>query len=258
MWDGIEYSKAWANGAPPDPVLNRRVDGLSGIGALPHASGKFGSAFAARVGDRCEDLVFVSRLPAILVGSEAVWQQAGTSGDVTEVLLALGFLFCTLVWTAADRILLHPAALFSQSAHVFSRKGGSTTMQADHTQKLADLERTINRLSVRRFAKDQGLADEFEDDTIGCGSEAADIFVDLAGLRRHFHVNMAKDFTVRWSWTLLESRVDGDTGWFFASGSALIGRNGSETAYPFRMSGVLSWRDNAWHWRLLHASEPVG
>jgi hypothetical protein len=129
---------------------------------------------------------------------------------------------------------------------------------AEHDHKLAMLKSAVERLSARRFAKDVGLADEFEHDAIGCGSEAADIFGDASGVRRHFTTNMGKDFTVRWAWDLLETRVEGDTGWFFANGKALVGRSGVETGYPFRMSGVLSWRNDNWHWRMLHASEPVG
>ncbi len=62
----------------------------------------------------------------------------------------------------------------------------------------------MERFSARRFAKDIGLADEFERDAIGCGSEAADVFVHGAGVRQHFATNMGKEFTVRWDWDLLE------------------------------------------------------
>lgn len=109
-------------------------------------------------------------------------------------------------------------------------------IQTDDDRKLAALRSAVERLSRRRFAKDIGLADEFEHDAIGCGSEAADVFVDGSGVRQHFATNMGKDFTVRWAWDLLETRVDGDTGWFFANGKALVGQSGVETAYPFRMS----------------------
>ena len=64
FWSGEMYHRAWANGAPPNPVLNRRGDLSSGLGALIlfvallslghvmlavtagllHALGKFGSA----------------------------------------------------------------------------------------------------------------------------------------------------------------------------------------------------------------------
>ena len=147
--------------------------------------------------------------------------------------------------TSWDTIELH------KDTHMHARRG-------EEDRKLAALRSATERLSTRRFAKDIGLADEFEMDAIGCGSEAADVFMDGVGVRQHFATNMAKDFTVRWAWDFLETRVEGDTGWFFANGKALVGRAGVETAYPFRMSGVLSWRDGDWHWRMLHASEPVG
>lgn len=84
-----------------------------------------------------------------------------------------------------------------------------------HDHKLTMLKSAVERLSIRRFIKDVGLADEFEHDAVGCGSEAADIFVDASGVRQHFITNMGKDFTVRWAWDLLETRVEGDTGCFF-------------------------------------------
>ncbi|HEV7416185.1 MAG TPA: nuclear transport factor 2 family protein [Tianweitania sediminis] len=130
--------------------------------------------------------------------------------------------------------------------------------QSDEADRLVWLKETIERLSVRRFAKDIGLADEFEPDSIGCGSEAADVFLDGLEVQQHFATNMTKAFTVRWEWDLLEMRVEGPTGWFFANGQALVGHSGLEKAYPFRMSGVLSWQSGRWKWRMLHASEPVG
>lgn len=127
----------------------------------------------------------------------------------------------------------------------------------DSDRRLAALHETIERLSERRFAKDIGIADEFEPDAIGAGSEAADLFSGADGVRQHFATNMAKPHTVRWVWDLLETRIEGDTGWFFAQGNAIVGLRGVDTPVPFRFSGVLSWRDGAWRWRLLHGSEPA-
>lgn len=129
FWGGIIYSRAWANGAPPDAVLNRQGDLWSAAGAVClafglfvlgnpllamsagvlHAVGKLGSAWGGgarldsagrslRVGDICKDLVLVSRVPAIL--SAAV----GFAGD----WLSASVIVCCLVWARADWLLLSP------------------------------------------------------------------------------------------------------------------------------------------------------
>ena len=126
----------------------------------------------------------------------------------------------------------------------------------DADWRLGALHAAIERLSARRFAKDIGLADEFEPDAIGAGSEAADLFSGAEAVRQHFAANMGKPHTVRWVWDLLETRIEGDIGWFFAQGNAMVGLDGVETPVPFRFSGVLSWRDGDWRWRLLHGAEP--
>lgn len=128
------------------------------------------------------------------------------------------------------------------------------TGRAEDDGRLAALRSTVERLSTRRFAKDIGRADEFEPDTIGCGSAAADVFMDGAGVRKHFATNMAR--TSRFAghgtcWRLTSTAKQ-------AGSSPIVGRGGVETAYPFRMSGVLSWNAGNWRWRMLHASEPVG
>lgn len=129
FWGGLVYSKAWANGAPPDQRLNRHGDIYSGAGAiclaaglsllgdpllaasagLLHALGKFGSALAGSetiawrgktlsVSSLCKDLVFLSRLPALAAAL------MGLSADV----LSLSFVACTVVWAVADWKLLAP------------------------------------------------------------------------------------------------------------------------------------------------------
>lgn len=136
FWGGIIYSRAWANGAPPDAVLNRRGDLWSTAGAVClafglfilgnpllamtagvlHGVGKLGSAWgggtrlniaglSASVGDLCKDLVLVSRVPAIL--SAAV----GFAGD----WLSASVIVCCLVWARADWLLLSPEGVIRRS-----------------------------------------------------------------------------------------------------------------------------------------------
>lgn len=129
FWGGIVYSRAWANGAPPDAALNRQGDLWSAAGAVClafglfilgnpllamtagvlHAFGKLGSAWGGEarlrvaglslsVGGLCKDLVLVSRVPAVL--SAAV----GFAGDA----LSASVIVCCLLWARADWLLLSP------------------------------------------------------------------------------------------------------------------------------------------------------
>lgn len=125
------------------------------------------------------------------------------------------------------------------------------------TDDRAAIRRAVERLSARRFARDLALAGEFEPDAIVAGSEAHELHFGAAEIRDHFAANMGKPHTVRWEWERLEIDTAGDTGWFFAHGAVLVGRDGAETRLPFRMSGVLVRRDGEWRWKLLHASEPA-
>jgi hypothetical protein len=132
FWGGIIYSRAWANGAPPDAALNRQGDLWSAAGAVClafglfflgnpllamsagvlHALGKLGSAWGGeargsvggrslRIGDLCKDLVLVSRVPAILAAA------VGFSGD----WLSASVIVCCLAWARADWLLLSPDGL---------------------------------------------------------------------------------------------------------------------------------------------------
>lgn len=139
FWGGIDYMRAWSNGAPPDPKLNQRGDVLSGVGAIVlgiglvllgdpwlaasagalHAIGKFGSAVEStaigqkalahrRVTAFCKDLVLMSRVPAILAGTTALWRELALFESVHGVLLSFSFVACCLIWAAADWMLLSP------------------------------------------------------------------------------------------------------------------------------------------------------
>lgn len=136
---GIVYTKAWSNGARPDPKLNRRGDVLSGIGAnflgiglimmgnpwlaasagVLHAAGKLGSALGGavalqrsfiqlRVANLCKDLVLASRAPAFLAGAAALWRELMLLESMPGLLLSLSFMICCPIWAAADWMLLSP------------------------------------------------------------------------------------------------------------------------------------------------------
>ena len=133
---GEAYHRAWLNGFPPNPSLNRLGDLWSGYGALAlgagllligepvlaatagllHASGKFGSALVPAVhaggsprlhlGFRVT--VLVSRLPALALVLAAIAAEIGAPGDPDpSALAAPGLLvLCYLLWIRADLMLL--------------------------------------------------------------------------------------------------------------------------------------------------------
>lgn len=130
---GEFYHRAWANGFPPAPALNRRGDLWSGYGALAlgaglfligqpvlaatagllHAFGKFGSALAPAVaaggwsrlhlGFRVA--VLASRLPALAL---VLVEIATAPGGLEPMALAAPVLLvvCYLLWLKADLLLL--------------------------------------------------------------------------------------------------------------------------------------------------------
>ena len=136
FWSGEMYHRAWSHGAPPDAVLNRRGDILSGYGAIflgfglillgppvlalfsgaLHACGKFGSAlqsefriwpaiWPATWPDPFRSAVLASRVPAVIAAGLGLarWQ-AGV--PLSDLLALLGLLGSYGLWAIADLKLL--------------------------------------------------------------------------------------------------------------------------------------------------------
>ncbi len=147
FWSGEMYHRAWANGAPPNPVLNRRGDLSSGIGALIlfvallslghvmlavtagllHAFGKFGSAWKWRPlpgwratwPDFFRTMVLASRVPAILASSIDLAHVVASGDAATPVsawLTPLTLLVCYAVWCKADLMLFRASKPAAQPA----------------------------------------------------------------------------------------------------------------------------------------------
>jgi hypothetical protein len=133
FWSGEMYHRAWANGAPPNPVLNRRGDLSSGVGALIlfvallslghvmlavtagllHAVGKFGSAWKWRPvpgwrrswPDCFRTMVLASRVPAILASALDLAQAVAADVPASAWLTPLTLLVCYALWCKADLML---------------------------------------------------------------------------------------------------------------------------------------------------------
>ena len=122
----------------------------------------------------------------------------------------------------------------------------------------AAVRQAVERLSARLFAKDAAIAEEFAPDAVLIGSEAGERADGRAAIAALFSGLMAKPRTVRWAWDNLDVSVAGDLAWIFAEGNALLGQDGEERAFPYRLSGVLRFHNGAWMWHLFHGSEPAG
>jgi hypothetical protein len=136
MLSGEAYHRAWANGFPPDPALNRLGDFTSGIGALAlgvgllmlgqpilaatsgllHAFGKFGSALHRPSAASHYDwpwifraVVIESRVPAILAALIELARLApglAEGAPLMPLVTPAALLICYLLWTKADILLL--------------------------------------------------------------------------------------------------------------------------------------------------------
>jgi ketosteroid isomerase-like protein len=115
---------------------------------------------------------------------------------------------------------------------------------------------TVERLSARLYARDAMIAGEFEDDAVLIGSEAGERADGRDAIARLFAKLMNKPRTVRWVWDRLDIVIEGDVAWILGVGNAMLGQDGAERAFPYRLSGVLLCRDGVWRWKLFHGSEP--
>ncbi len=120
------------------------------------------------------------------------------------------------------------------------------------------VRQAVERLGARLFARDRAIAEEFATDAVLVGSEAGERADGKAAIAALFASLMEKPRTVRLVWDSLDVTVAGDLAWIFAEGNALLAQDGEERAFPYRLSGVLSFQGGAWTWRLFHGSEPAG
>jgi hypothetical protein len=136
MASGEAYHRAWANGFPPNPALNRLGDFSSGVGALAlgvgllmlgqpilaatsgllHAFGKFGSALYSPKRASAYDwpwifraVVIESRVPAVFAALLELARLAPSLSEGAQIapaVTAAALLVCYLIWTKADLMLL--------------------------------------------------------------------------------------------------------------------------------------------------------
>ena len=120
----------------------------------------------------------------------------------------------------------------------------------------AGIEDTLWRLGRLMYERDPAIADEFAPDATLVGSEPGEIARGREAIRALLAGIHAKPYRVTWQWDSVDATIEGETGWFFAEGSAIIDDGGQQRRLAYRLAGVLHLMDGHWRWRLFHGSEP--
>lgn len=121
--------------------------------------------------------------------------------------------------------------------------------------------------ALRRWNDDAGRGDlaafmsQFEDagEILLVGSDAGEVFRGRAQIEGWLAKLMAKN---RFSWQMDRVDIDsnGGTAWAFVEGAMVVKDAGGKVRFttPYRFTGVLVKRGEAWVWRLFHGSIPRG
>ena len=120
----------------------------------------------------------------------------------------------------------------------------------------AGIEDAIGRLGRLMYDRDPAIADEFMADAMLVGSEPGEVAHGREAIRTLLAGIHAKPYRVTWQWDSVDATIEGETGWFFAEGSAIMDDGGQLRRLAYRLAGVLHLADGHWRWRLFHGSEP--
>jgi uncharacterized protein (TIGR02246 family) len=103
-----------------------------------------------------------------------------------------------------------------------------------------------------------GVMQQFDDagEVLLVGSAPGEVYRGKAAIREWLGSLLSHD---RFSWDLSNPVIDvnGDTAWVFVDGTMTVTDDkGGVMPSPYRFSGVLVKRKDAWKWRLFHGSVP--
>lgn len=158
FWSGEEYHRAWSRGFPPEAHRVRMGDLSSAVGAVllalaffalgnvvlaltagvMHAAGKLGSAVAdgnpgtgagrrGLCGLPCREIVLLSRLPAVAMAITGLLAATPAGDGAAPHLLSGVLLVCSVVWAAAD-IMLLPATSALSPRRIFGSSASTPPM----------------------------------------------------------------------------------------------------------------------------------
>jgi hypothetical protein len=126
-------------------------------------------------------------------------------------------------------------------------------MNGGRTNGLRDM---LSRLNERFARRDPAIADEFAVDAILAGSDLSDLSRGKTAIAAHMASILALPFTLRFDWQRVDATVEGDAGWLFAEGRAVMVKPGGEESFDYHLSGVLEHGEGGWKWKLFHGSAP--
>ena len=118
------------------------------------------------------------------------------------------------------------------------------------------VQEAIQRIGRLMYERSTAFADEFVEDGLLIGSELGEIARgrDAIGqLMASFHA-LPSRYT--WAWDTIDTRVEGETAWFFTEGFSVAELGGEQTRRPYRLAGVLERENGQWRWQLFSGSEP--
>jgi ketosteroid isomerase-like protein len=120
----------------------------------------------------------------------------------------------------------------------------------------AGIEDALWRLGRLMYERDPAIAEEFLAEAMLVGSEPGEIANGREAIRTLFADIHAKPYRVTWQWERVDAHVEGEIGWFFAEGSAVIEDAAGQRRLPYRLAGVMQQLEGRLRWRLFHGSEP--
>jgi ketosteroid isomerase-like protein len=127
------------------------------------------------------------------------------------------------------------------------------------TTLTAEIAAFLDRLSALMRARDPAIIELFGDDdsTLLVGSEPGEIAHGRPAITALFAAIFASPSAVHWEWDIIEAARQGDIGWFFAEGSAVLVGPEETVWRAYRLSGVLVQHHGDWRLAQFHGSEPM-
>jgi len=115
----------------------------------------------------------------------------------------------------------------------------------------------LARFSRLISQRDLSLTEDFSDDAVLVGSAEGEVTVGREAFTALLKRAYAKEHTVSWEWDTPVVRRLGDLVWFFVEAQVLVVTAGKTERAPYRVTGILEWRNTRWVWRHYHGAEPA-
>ncbi len=133
----------------------------------------------------------------------------------------------------------------------------------DRTHAIEDVLKAIDAFDLALRSRDRAAAEaawllDREDVSI-LGSAAGEEFIGADAVRACLKALTSRSTAHGWRWVDRRVSVVGDVAWFIADAPwQTVQPDGSISERPYRVTGVLAFRDQCWRWCQYHGSEPLG